>query len=132
MVGCYAKRLSITALNMRRTRTGRMSGLLLRVACLAACAGLEAPFTAHAQTDAIFMPGDTLVAPGYDAGTYVPSVFGAGKPNVVGTLFGSILIGVLLNGLTMLNVPYYTQDIIKGAVLAGALAITYYRQKSHS
>lgn len=60
------------------------------------------------------------------------SVFGAGKPNVIGTLFGSILIGVLLNGLTMLNVPYYTQDIIKGAVLAGALAITYYRQKSHS
>ncbi|MFC3883325.1 ABC transporter permease [Bacillus songklensis] len=57
------------------------------------------------------------------------SVFGAGKPNVVGTLFGSILIGVLLNGLTMLNVPYYTQDIIKGSVLAGALAITYYRKK---
>ncbi|KOO50495.1 ABC transporter permease [Priestia koreensis] len=57
------------------------------------------------------------------------SVFGAGKPNVVGTLFGSILIGVLLNGLTMLNVPYYAQDIIKGAVLAGALAITYYRSK---
>ncbi|WP_110111752.1 ABC transporter permease [Bacillus sp. CGMCC 1.16541] len=57
------------------------------------------------------------------------SVFGAGKPNVIGTLFGSILIGVLLNGLTMLNVPYYTQDIIKGAVLAGALALTYYRKK---
>ncbi|MFC0045667.1 ABC transporter permease [Metabacillus iocasae] len=57
------------------------------------------------------------------------SVFGAGKPNVIGTLFGSILIGVLLNGLTMLNVPYYTQDIIKGAVLAGALALTYYRSR---
>ncbi|KHF27341.1 hypothetical protein LR68_03829 [Anoxybacillus sp. BCO1] len=26
------------------------------------------------------------------------SVFGAGKPNVIGTLLGSILIGVLLNG----------------------------------
>ncbi|TYR79810.1 ABC transporter permease [Priestia megaterium] len=57
------------------------------------------------------------------------SVFGAGKPNVLGTLFGSILIGVLLNGLTMLNVPYYTQDIIKGTVLAAALALTYYRSK---
>ncbi len=60
------------------------------------------------------------------------SVFGAGKPNVFGTLIGSILIGVLLNGLTMLNVPYYMQDIIKGAVLAGALALTYYRSKQTS
>ncbi|USY56279.1 ABC transporter permease [Bacillus sp. 1780r2a1] len=57
------------------------------------------------------------------------SVFGAGKPNIIGTLLGSILIGVLLNGLTMLNVPYYTQDIIKGTVLAAALALTYYRSK---
>jgi simple sugar transport system permease protein len=32
---------------------------------------------------------------------------------------------VLLNGLTMLNAPYYTQDFIKGAVLVGALALTY-------
>jgi len=67
------------------------------------------------------------------AATYIGfSVFGAGKPNVFGTLIGSILIGVLLNGLTMLNVPYYMQDIIKGAVLAGALALTYYRSKQTS
>jgi len=32
---------------------------------------------------------------------------------------------VLLNGLTMLNVPYYTQDFVKGAVLVGALGLTY-------
>ena len=31
----------------------------------------------------------------------------------------------VLNGLTMLNAPYYTQDFVKGAVLAGALALTY-------
>jgi simple sugar transport system permease protein len=53
------------------------------------------------------------------------SVFGAGKPNVIGTLFGSILMGVLLNGLTMMNVPYYVGDIIKGAILVGALALSH-------
>ncbi len=53
------------------------------------------------------------------------SVLGAGKPNVIGTFFGAVLIGVLLNGMTMLNVPYYTSDIIKGAVLVFALAITF-------
>jgi simple sugar transport system permease protein len=31
----------------------------------------------------------------------------------------------LLNGLTMLNAPYYMQDFVKGAVLVGALAMTY-------
>ncbi|OUQ86704.1 sugar ABC transporter permease [Brevibacillus brevis] len=55
------------------------------------------------------------------------SVFGAGKPNVFGTFVGAILIGVLLNGMTMLNLPYYAYDIIKGTVLVLALAVTYYQ-----
>lgn len=41
------------------------------------------------------------------------SVFGAGKPNVIGTFIGSVLIGVLVNGLTMMNVQYFTHDIVK-------------------
>lgn len=53
------------------------------------------------------------------------SVLGAGKPNVIGTFFGAVLIGVLLNGLTMLNLPYYAFDIVKGIVLVFALAITF-------
>ena len=47
------------------------------------------------------------------------------RPNVLGTAIGAIFVGVLLNGLTMLNAPYYTQDFIKGAVLVAALALTY-------
>ncbi|AWB45020.1 sugar ABC transporter permease [Paenibacillus sp. CAA11] len=54
------------------------------------------------------------------------SVFGAGKPNIVGTFIGSVLIGVLVNGLTMMNVPYFTHDIIKGGVLVLALSVTFY------
>ena len=49
----------------------------------------------------------------------------ARRPNVFGTVVGAIFVGVLLNGLTMLNVPYYTQDFVKGFVLVGALALTY-------
>lgn len=55
------------------------------------------------------------------------SVFGAGKPNIIGTFFGAVLIGVLLNGMTMLNLPYYAHDIVKGTVLVLALAVTYYQ-----
>jgi len=45
------------------------------------------------------------------------AVLAARRPNVFGSVVGAIFVGVLLNGLTMLNVPYYTQDFVKGAVL---------------
>ncbi|NRD78020.1 ABC transporter permease [Bacillus sp. BRMEA1] len=57
------------------------------------------------------------------------SVLGSGKPNAFGTFIGAVLIGILQNGLVMLSVPYYSMDIVKGGVLAFALAITYYKQK---
>lgn len=57
------------------------------------------------------------------------SVLGAGKPNAFGTFVGAVLIGILQNGLVMMSVPYYAMDIVKGAVLALALAITYYKFK---
>lgn len=57
------------------------------------------------------------------------SVLGAGKPNAFGTFVGAVLIGILQNGLVMLSVPYYAMDIVKGSVLALALAITYYKRR---
>ncbi|CAM4323502.1 ribose transport system permease [Yersinia intermedia] len=57
------------------------------------------------------------------------SLAGSGKPNAFGTLIGAVILGVLQNGLVMLSVPYYAMDIIKGLVLAMALALTYIHQK---
>lgn len=59
------------------------------------------------------------------------SVAGAGKPNALGTLAGAALVGMLENGLIMMSVPYYAMDIIKGAVLAIALALTYATKKEN-
>jgi simple sugar transport system permease protein len=53
------------------------------------------------------------------------AVWGARRPNVLGTVVGAVLVGVLLNGLTMLNAPYYMQDFIKGVLLVVALAFTF-------
>lgn len=47
------------------------------------------------------------------------------RANVFGTVAGAVFVGILLNGLTMLNFPYYTQDFVKGAVLVAALALTF-------
>jgi len=57
------------------------------------------------------------------------SLAGSGKPNALGTLVGAVILGVLSNGLVMLSVPYYAMDIIKGLVLAIALAITYVQKR---
>ncbi|MCG8492466.1 MAG: ABC transporter permease [Sneathiellales bacterium] len=53
------------------------------------------------------------------------AVLGARKPNAFGTIVGAIFVGMLLNGLTMLNLPYFWQDFIKGSVLVAALAFTF-------
>ncbi|WP_214780391.1 ABC transporter permease [Exiguobacterium sp. s22] len=60
------------------------------------------------------------------------AVFGTGRPNVIGTLIGAILIGILLNGLTMWDVPYYAQDIVKGTILIGALGLSYIQKKQRT
>ena len=53
------------------------------------------------------------------------AVLGAAKPNAFGTAMGALFVGILLQGLTMMNAPYYTQDFVKGAVLVFALVFTF-------
>lgn len=54
------------------------------------------------------------------------AVLGASRPNAFGTAMGALFVGILLQGLTMMNAPYYTQDFVKGAVLVLALVFTFY------
>ena len=53
------------------------------------------------------------------------AVLGAARPNAFGTAVGAIFVGILLQGLTMMNAPYYTQDFVKGSVLVIALVFTF-------
>ncbi len=53
------------------------------------------------------------------------AVLGAGKPNMLGTFTGAVFMGVMINGLTMMNVPYTAQqDIFKGVILIVALMLS--------
>ena len=45
-----------------------------------------------------------------------------GVGGVIGTVIGSILIGVLINGLVLLNVSPYLQQIIIGVIIVLAVA----------
>ncbi|WP_019122248.1 ABC transporter permease [Brevibacillus massiliensis] len=45
-----------------------------------------------------------------------------GQPNVLGTVVGVLLIGIINNGLNLLGLPFYVQDIAKGIIMVGAVA----------
>jgi ribose transport system permease protein len=46
-----------------------------------------------------------------------------GRGGVVNVIIGTLLIGTLLNGMTILNVSYSAQNLIKGIVLLAAILI---------
>jgi len=50
------------------------------------------------------------------------NIFG-GVGNVWGTIIGALILGVINNGLNLLNVSPYIQYIVKGAILAFAVAV---------
>jgi ribose transport system permease protein len=52
-----------------------------------------------------------------------------GRGRIVGTLIGSVILGVLTTGLILLNVPFFTQLLIKGVVIIVAVAIDSLKQR---
>ncbi len=69
--------------------------------------------------------GNNLLLDSVAAALIGYAVLGASKPNAFGTAVGAVFVGILLQGLTMLIAPYYTQDFVKGAVLVVALVFTF-------
>ena len=69
---------------------------------------------------------NTTAGDGYFLQSYAAVFIGCtvsrkGVPNVLGTLVGAAILGVLANGLTMLQMPTYMQDIITGAIIVLAV-----------
>jgi len=46
-----------------------------------------------------------------------------GRGSVLGTFLGAAIIGVLNNGMNLLDVSAFYQQIVKGGVILGALLI---------
>jgi ribose transport system permease protein len=70
---------------------------------------------------------------GYELNAIAAVVLGGtslmgGRGSLVGTLIGALIIGVLINGLTLLNVESFYQLIIQGAVILLAVFIDRLRR----
>lgn len=65
--------------------------------------------------------GDGFFLSSYAAVYLGSTVFKEGIPNIWGTFVGAAILGILANGLTILQVPTYMQDILTGAIIIFAV-----------
>lgn len=110
-----------------------VKGVLLSVYVIAGlCAGLAGCIFAARVVSAQPTAGD-----GYEMDAIAAAVLGGtslmgGKGKIPGTLIGAIIFGVLANGLVLMNVPFFTQQLVKGIVIIIAVLIDGLKENSFS
>jgi ribose transport system permease protein len=52
-----------------------------------------------------------------------------GEPRVLATLVGVLILGILDNGLTQMNVDSYVREILIGGIVVSAVAISAFGQR---
>lgn len=110
-----------------------VKGVLLSVYVIAGlCAGLAGCIFAARVVSAQPTAGD-----GYEMDAIAAAVLGGtslmgGKGKILGTLIGAIIFGVLTTGLVLMNVPFFTQQLVKGIVIIIAVLIDGLKENSFS
>lgn len=138
----------VAHLVLSRTRFGRnvyfigsnqeaavLSGIRVRrtkIAIFAIAAGLAA-LEAVIETSRLAV-GQPSAGNGYELvaiGAVViggASLFG-GEGSVLGTVLGTILLGLISNGLILLGISAYWQQVFSGVIIVAAVALNLWRQK---
>ena len=75
--------------------------------------------------------GSPTLGDGYELDAIAASVIGGtsmsgGYGSITGTVAGVLIIGVINNGLDLLNVSAYYQQVIRGAIIVGAVLFDMY------
>lgn len=96
-------------------------------------AGLTSAFAAIVLT-ARLMSGQPNAGVGFELDAIAAVVMGGtsisgGRGSIIGTLIGALLLGVLNNGLNMVGVNPYVQNVIKGGIILLAIYISRDRRK---
>ncbi|MDR1619326.1 MAG: ABC transporter permease [Clostridiales bacterium] len=74
---------------------------------------------------------------GYEFDAVIGSIIGGvslagGKGKIIGTLFGSIFLITLFNGMAQLHVDPFVQDVLKGFVLLAAIGLDVFRNRKRA
>ncbi len=85
------------------------------------------------QTSRLFI-GDPNSGEGYELDAIAAVVIGGaslfgGKGGVIGTLFGALIIGVLRNGLVLMDVTDHIKQMVIGGMIIFAVLLDYYRRR---
>ena len=52
-----------------------------------------------------------------------------GRGSIIGTVLGALMFGVIISGFTFLRVDAYYQEMVKGAIIVGAVVLDQWRQR---
>jgi len=108
----------------------KVKGVLLRVYILSGILAGISGIVLASRTNS----GQPAVGVGYETDAIAAAVIGGtsmtgGVGTIGGTMIGILIIGTLNNGLNLLNVSSYYQQIIKGAIILGAVCFDLYSKK---
>lgn len=95
----------------------------LAFALCAGMAGLTGILMASRLGSAHPTGGDGLFLQAYAAVFLGRTIFREGVPNIIGTFIGAAILGILANGLTIMQVPTFMQDILTGFIIIAAVVM---------
>jgi inositol transport system permease protein len=52
-----------------------------------------------------------------------------GRGSIIGTVLGALIFGVIISGFTFLKLDAYYQEMVKGAIIVGAVVLDQWRQR---
>lgn len=55
-----------------------------------------------------------------------------GRGSIVGTVLGALIFGVIISGFTFMRLDAYYQEMVKGAIIVGAVVLNQWRQRRRS
>ncbi len=117
----YAVGGNAEAARLSGIRVGRIKiAVMATVAFLAAAAGI--------MQSAEIMSGTATTAKGWELDIIAAVIIGGtslmgGEGRIRGTLVGVIFLGVLVNGMTLLNISEYWQNVVRGGLILGAVLL---------
>lgn len=124
-VGGNAKASNLSGINVR----------LVKILVMAIVA-VSAAVTGLLQS-ALLSSGNSTVAVGLEFDAISATIIGGaalagGRGTVVGTAMGILLIAALLNGMVLLGVNPYAQQVVRGGVVLAAVIVNVWRDRANA